>query len=390
MDTEKLKLFIDGRKGLISRAREACKDATDIVWVHSASFGEFEESRPIVEAIRRDYPEKKILLTFFSPSGYEHFKNWKGADWVFYLPLDTPLSAARWLDAIHPSKVIISVSDYWLNMLAEIRRRGIDHYVVSVHMTGNYSYFKWYGALHRIAFRGFTSMIVKNRETEALLRGIGVENVVVAGDPRMDRVLAIRDEQWSDPVVDRWCGGRKVFVAGSTLPDEDDEMMIALSNSHPSDKFLIIPHEIGWEEVNHIAESIKGKVAIYSQWKDGDEDAQVLIVNKVGMLARLYRYGFAAYVGSGFCGRSPHSVIEPACYGMPVAFGPDYKLNTHCTALVALGAGFGFPGPDSFGAWYDRIVAEEDYLAGISAKAREYCESGRGAARQIEDIIFGR
>jgi len=389
MDREKIRKFIDGRKGLIDRISEACKDSEGIVWVHSPSFGEFEESRPVIETLKKERPETKVLLTFFSPSGYEHFKNYQYADWVFYLPLDTKRNARRFLDAVRPSKVIISVSDYWLNFLAEIRRRKIDHYIVSVHMVPEYSYFKWYAFPWRKAFRGFTSMIVKDQSTADLLAGVGVKNVQVIGDPRLDRVLSVKDEEWSDPIVDKWVSnGGKVFVAGSTLNDQDDEMMIALANAHPEDKFLIIPHEIDMDEARHIADSVKQKAAIYTEWSDADADAQVLIVNKIGMLAKLYRYGFASYVGSGFSGYSPHSVIEPACYGMPVAFGPIYDHNAHCVALVEAGAGFAFADFESFDNWYCRLKSDSDYLADVSKIALDYCEAGRGASERILSIIF--
>ena len=380
----KTRKFIDGRRGQFPRIEAACRGQHGIVWVHSASYGEFEEVRPVVAALRAAKPEVKILVTFFSPSGYEYLKDDPIADWVFYIPIDTRRNARRFLDAVRPEKVIISISDYWLNFLHELRSRGIDTYLTSARYEPDMFYFKPLGFVYRDAFRTcFKRIFVRDKQSLDLLEGIGATNAVLMGDPRLDRVLEIAAEPWSDPVVDAWAGGRKVFVAGSTLPDEDDELMIALANAHPSDKFMIIPHEIDRKQIDHLRASIAGGCSLYTE---GGGDSQVLIVDTVGMLSRLYRYGFASYVGAGFDG-GPHSVIEPAAYGIPVSYGPEFGPQYHCQLLIDCGAACSVGTASEMCVWYDKLVSDNDFLLRSGAAARDYCVSGSDVARRIAQEI---
>jgi len=384
--SEKTKLFIKGRKGLIPSIRESLKEVSNpIVWVHSPSYGEFEEVRPVITSMRQRCPEYKFLVTFFSPSGYEPLKNDPIADWVFYMPIDTPRNASAFLDAVHPTKVIFAIADFWLFFLKELKKRKIETYLVSGRFQEGMSYFKPVGRPYIKAFReSFTKLIVNTEESVRVLKAHGVDNCVVFGDPRMDRVLDIASQAWSDPIIDQWCEGRKVFVGGSTLPGEDDEMMIALANAYPEDKFLIVPHESGKEELEYLQLSIKGKTALYS---DPDPDAQVLIVNTVGILARSYRYGFAAYVGSGFDG-GPHSIIEPASYGIPVAYGPEFGPVWHCQCMIDCGAGISVSTAQEILDWYKTLKDDPQKLEASGKAAREYCEKGRGATEKIIDVII--
>ena len=387
----KMRLFVNGRKGLIEKAGSACRDAGDVIWFHAASYGEFEEARPVIEETRRRYPSSRILLTFFSPSGYEHMKNYSKVDWVFYLPMDTPRAMRRFVDAVHPSKVIFTIGEYWFNLLHELKKRNIDTCIMSVYMPQDSPYLKWYGAPFRRIYRTvYRTVITQSASTAELLRGMGLRDVRHIGDARFDRVLSIAAEDWHDTLVEAWAGGRKVFVAGSTCPGADDNMIIALANSHPDDKFLIVPHDPDPSQVAAIVAGIRGKSAVYTEWEGRPEapDCNVLIVNKVGSLSRLYRYGFAAYVGAGFDTDCPHSVIEPAAYGMPVTFGPRYGRNLHCVEMVEIGCGFGFSDPESLCAWYDKIISEPEYLRSTSMTAGKYCQSGKGATSLIMDSIF--
>lgn len=384
MLSEKARKFIDGRRGEFAAIKAALEgNVNPVVWVHCASYGEFEEVRPVVEEFRKIRPDRKIFLTFFSPSGYEHFKNDPLADYVFYLPIETPLNVKRFLDLVRPEKMILSISDFWPGFLHGLRRRGIPAYLSSACFTPGMTYFKPQGYIYRDLFRRcFRKIIVRDEGSLQLMEGIGVKNAMIVGDPRMDRVLEIAAEPWSDPIVDKWASGRKVFVAGSTLRDEDEIVTCDLANAHPDDKFLIIPHEIGAEEVNGILSGIKGSCAVYSRFKDGDESAQVLIVDKVGMLSRLYRYGFAAYVGSGFdC--SPHSIIEPAAYGIPVSYGPKFGSYRHCQGLIDAGGGISISNSEELSKWYDSLVSDPAVLEAAGSAARKYCVDGSGVASKI-------
>ncbi|MCQ2115722.1 MAG: 3-deoxy-D-manno-octulosonic acid transferase [Bacteroidales bacterium] len=387
----KIKLFLDGRRNLFKRMEAAIAGAENIVWFHTASYGEFEEARPVIEATRREHPEYRILLTFFSPSGYEPRKNWPGADWVFYLPLDTKRNARRFLDIVRPVKAVFTIGEFWLNFLGELRKRRIDTYIMSVRVTPDSAYMKWYGHPYRKAFRSsYKCMLVQKEETAELLRGIGVPDVRITGDPRLDRVLAIKEEDWNEPLVEKWLGGQKAFVAGSTCPKEDDDVCIELVNAHPGDKFLYVPHETDIEPIKDIISRINGRCVLYSEADKTEdiEDAQVLIIDKVGMLARLYRYGWAAFVGAGFITDEPHSVIEPAAYGLPVATGPHYGHNLHMVELVRLGAARGISDGKEICNWYDEMKNDPALLEKRSRTASDYCASGRGATDAIMKVIF--
>ena len=389
MSSAKLRKFVDGRKGLLDRISEECRGCGNIVWFHAASYGEFEEARPVVERLRKADPDARILVTFFSPTGYEAFRNYPAADWVFYLPLDTRRNARRFMEAVRPSKLVISISDFWFNFIYEAFRKNVDVYVISAFFPERSFYFKWYGFPYRRMFRKcFRHIFVKDNRTLELLRAEGIDSVSRVGDPRMDRVIEIASEDWHDAIVEEWCRGSKVFVGGSILPGEDEELIAALANSHPGDKFLIVPHEVDNRSVQHLRSLLEVPSSLYSECGGTPVRTNVLIVDTVGILSRLYRYGWGAYIGSGFTKYSPHSVIEPAVYGMPVVFGPIYDHNTHCGALIAEGGGFSVPGVTDFLAWYDRMKSDESRLASASRASLEYCMSARGAAEEILREIF--
>lgn len=383
---EKIKKFIIGRCGQMKKIGASCRSVENIVWVHSPSYGELEEVRPVLAWMRKIHPEYKFLFTFFSPSGYEHLKNDAAADFVYYMPLDTPWNAKWFLSAVRPVKIIICIADFWPCFLREQHRRGIETYLVSGRFNARMSYFGIFGKPFRYCFKYcFTKLFVNTTESAEVLGANGIDNYVVTGDPRMDRVLALASEEWNDPVVDAWVGGKKVFVAGSTLPGEDAALVSRLADAHPSDKFLIVPHEVGEAEVMRLRALFKGRTALYTD-DIVDNGAQVLIVNKVGLLSRLYRYGSMAYVGAGFDG-APHSIIEPAAYGIPVCYGPEFGPVWHCARMIDDGAGFCVHDAAELCSLYDRMKSDSSMLASAGEAARRYCEKGGGVAEKIAKII---
>lgn len=422
--SEKTRQFVRGRRGLQARIAAACEGVENIVWVHSPSYGEFEEARPVLAALRVAHPEYKFLVTFFSPSGYEHLKDDPAADFVFYMPLDGPVAARRFLDSVRPVRAIFCIADFWLFFLNELRRRGVPTYLVSARFNAGMTYFKAVGRPYLRAFRRcFTRIFVSNVESFEVLQAHGVCNVSLMGDPRMDRVLSVAAEEWSDPVVSAWafgtasefcsspcpCTCAKVFVAGSVLPDMDSVLVSSLANAHPADKFLVVPHEVDRASVERLAGMFVGRVALYSEASasssgSGDYSAlcaaQVLIVDVVGLLSRLYRYGFMAYVGAGFDG-APHSVIEPAAYGIPVCFGPQFGPVWHCQKMIDAGAAFSVRSVEEIEQLYSAVegcAASDANLppavegcAGLvqkaGAAARAYCLAGSGVAVRIAEII---
>jgi len=393
MNTKKIKLFFQGRKGLLPKIEAACASHQDIIWFHVASYGEFEEARPVIEATRRRFPERKILMTVFSPSVYEPMKDYPQVDWVFYLPLDTPWNARRFLDAVRPAKAIFNIGEHWPFLLHELRRRGIETYIMSVRMEKDSPYRRWYGWMQRrILQQCYRCVMVQNEESLRLLKELGVPEVRVVGDARVDRVVKVCRQQWSDPIVDCWCDGVKVFVAGSTYPAED-KMLLEVANAHPETKMLIIPHELDPSEVDAILAKAQNGAVRYTDYvgKKADDrllGAQILVVDTVGMLSRLYRYGFAAFVGGGLTGPMPHSVIEPAAYGIPVAFGPRYDRELHCKDLAALEAGFPVTNQQELEFFYEKSLGDRAFLDRTGRAAAEYCRNSSGATDAIMKIIF--
>jgi 3-deoxy-D-manno-octulosonic-acid transferase len=393
MNIEKLKLFIKGRKGLLPKIEAAVKGNLDIIWFHVPSYGEFEEARPVIEATRARFPEGKILLTFFSPTGFIPLQHYDKVDWVFYIPLDTPWDMKRFLDAVRPSKVIFTITDFWPVMMNMLRRRKIDTYIMSVHVEPDSYHLSWWDFNYRQIMRNcYNCVMVRDQMSYDVLTKLGVPKVKITGDPRLDRVADILKEPWSNPVVDAWCKGKKVFMAGSTFPAED-EMMLKIANSHPDQKIMIIPHETDPKEVDAILAQAQHGAVRYTDYegKEPDEkllNAQILVINTVGMLARLYRYGFASLIGGGFTDNMPHSVVEPAVFGMPISFGPVYGRESHCRNLTALGAAFPVKDQQELEAYFDRCISDHEFVEKAAAISKDYVLSSTGATHTIVDTIF--
>ena len=390
MNTAKLKLFFQGRKGLLQRIEAACRGEQDIIWFHVASFGEFEEARPVIEATRARFPDRRILLTVFSPSVYEPMKHYKEVDWVFYLPLDTPRNVRRFLDAVRPSKAIFNIGEHWPFLLNELRRRKVETYIMSVRIEPDSPYFKWYGFLQRQILRQcYRCVMVHNESSRLLLEKMGVPVVTVVGDARVDRVVQVSEQPWENPIVEAWSEGKKVFIGGSTYGMED-RMLVSIANAHPESKFMIVPHELGEAEVQDILTASRHGAIRYTDCREADKDlakAQILVVNTVGMLSRLYRYGYACYVGGGIEGPMPHSVVEPASFGLPVAFGPRFRRELHCVDLHAMGAGFPVGTEQELAAFYEK-AQDPTFLQSTGAIAQKYTRDSAGATDAIMKLIF--
>ena len=381
----KARLWCEGRKGLTERLQRAIGDAEHIVWVHSSSLGEFEQGRPIVDYIRAHYPDYKILLTFFSPSGYEMRKNYPNADYVFYIPVDTRRKVRQFLDAVKPEVAIFVKNEFWLNMLAELRRRNIRTYLASAIFRRNSIFFNPVGDIWRKALHSFDTLFVQDEGSKALLAEIGVENVVVAGDTRFDRVSAIAEHAEKVEIVEQFKGDKRLFVAGSTWgPDED--ILLPLINENPDIKFVIAPHEMDESRIERLLREVKGGAVRYTQLPSDFADKQVLVLDTIGLLSRVYGSAEWAYVGGGF-GVGIHSTLEAAVYGMPVAFGTNYRKFREACDLIALGAGRSVRSAEELKVWFDELKSDKDYLARLSALAKVYVGQHRGATEKIVNEI---
>ena len=356
------------------------------IWFHAASLGEFEQGRPLIEEIRKKYPSYKILQTFFSPSGYEVRKDYKGADIVCYLPLDTKRNVKRFLDLANPCMAFFVKYEFWKNYLAELQSRNIPVYSVCSIFRKEQIFFKWYGRSYRNVLKTFTHLFVQNAESVDLLSGIGVNQTSIVGDTRFDRVVEIKNQSKELDLVRIFKGNAMVLVAGSSwAPDED--IFIPYFNSHPEIKLIIAPHVISENHLGEIMGKLKRKAVRYTQADEKSiESAECLIIDCYGLLSSIYRYGEISYVGGGF-GVSIHNTLEAAVYGIPVIFGPNNKKFMEAQALKQNGAGFEIHGKDDFDRLMDRFLTDNNSLNIASKKADEYVTSNVGALDKIMSIV---
>lgn len=385
----KAKQWVEGRRGIFEDMARKINKADRVIWLHVASLGEFEQGRPIIEQIRKEHPEYKILLTFFSPSGYEIRKNYEGADYIFYLPIDTPLNVKRFLDIAHPEIAIFVKYEFWLNYLYELKARNVRTFVISAIFRADSVFFKWYGSRWRQALDSYEQIFVQNEESQALLHKIGFDNVIIAGDTRFDRVAAIAQAAKKIDIVERFKADSRLFVAGSTWgPDED--ILQELINSNPDIKFVIAPHEMNEGRIGKIIEATKGGAIRYTQCNEQTtfDGTQVLILDTVGILSSVYGYALWSYIGGGF-GVGIHNTLEAATFALPIAFGPNYKKFKEARDMVALGVATKVESAEELQRWFTPLRDNEQTLRQVSTTAKEYTSKHQGATSLIMKIVFG-
>jgi len=383
----KAKLWTTGRKAVFERMSRAMSPSDRVVWIHVASLGEFEQGRPLMEQIRKQYPEFKILLTFFSPSGYEVRKNYEGADYIFYMPIDTPRNVRRFLDIARPEIAVFVKYEFWLNYLRQLKARGVKTYVISSIFRRNSIFFRSYGFLWRRALDTFDQIFVQNDESRDLLHGIGFDNVIVAGDTRFDRVAAIAGAVKRIDTIETFKGDAPLFVAGSTWkPDED--ILLELIAENPRIKFVIAPHEMDEARINRIETQTCGRAVRYTQC-DAQSLAQshVLILDTVGILASVYRYASWAYIGGGF-GVGIHNTLEAATFALPIAFGPNYTKFKEARDMVAIGAATKVESAEELKRWFAPLRDDSVLRAKVSSTAKDYTVKNQGATSLIMRIAF--
>ncbi len=386
---EKASKFREGRHGLFELLDEKVEKGGKYVWVHAASLGEFEQGRPIIEKIRRIRPEYKIILTFFSPSGYEVRKNYEGADIVCYMPLDTSWNAEKFLDIVNPSYAIFVKYEFWMNYISGLKKRSVPTYIVSAIFRPEQVFFKWYGGWYRKVLHCFNHLFVQNQASLDLLSSVGVHNASLTGDTRFDRVADIAAQSKELPVVSAFKGDSKVIVAGSSWP-KDEDIICAYFNEHPEVKMVLAPHEIHQAHLDSIVSKLKRPYVFY---KDADEaaaaKADCLIINCFGLLSSIYKYGEVAYVGGGF-GVGIHNTLEAAVYGMPVLFGPNYTRFQEAVDMVERGAAFPVSKSEEYYTLMDDLLRDgSESLHNASDHAAAYVREKCGATDKILKEIFG-
>ena len=356
------------------------------IWFHAASLGEFEQGRPLIERIRKEYPQYKILQTFFSPSGYEVRKNYDGADIVCYLPIDTPSNVKKFIDLVNPCMVFFVKYEFWQNYLNALSKRGVPVYSVSSIFRPGQIFFRWYGKSYQQVLKTFAHLFVQNEESKQLLAEIGVKNTTVVGDTRFDRVLDICAAAKQLPLVQKFKGDALTFVAGSSWgPDED--IFIKYFNTHPEMKLIIAPHVVNDGHLKEIESKLQRSCIRYTKaTEENVEQADCLIIDCYGLLSSIYRYGEISYIGGGF-GVGIHNVLEAAVYGIPVIFGPNNKKFREAQHLLANKGGFEINGYEDFEQLMNKFLADEAYLKQSGQAAGDYVKGNAGAMDKIMSNI---
>ena len=361
----------------------------EYVWIHASSLGEFEQGRPLIEMIKRERPAYKILLTFFSPSGYEVRKNYKEADVICYLPFDKPRLVERFLDLAKPAMAIFVKYEFWGNYLHSLKRRNIPTYIISSIFRKKQIFFKPWGGMFRGMLRCFDHIFVQDKESQQYLAKIGISSVTVAGDTRFDRVTDILEGCKSFPIIAKFVENSEftLMIGSSWEPDED--IVIPYFNAHPEMKLIIAPHEFDAARLQNLIGKISRPTKLYSQASEENVvDCDCLVLDCFGILSSCYRYADAAYIGGGF-GAGIHNVNEAAVYGVPVIFGPNYGKFREAHELIACGGGFSITGKSEFNDVMNRMLTDKEFLAKRGKIAGDYIHSRLGATKQIFSYIFG-
>lgn len=383
----KARLWVRGRKDIFQKMAAEIHPDAKIVWFHAASLGEFEQGRPVIEAFRVASPQYKILVTFFSPSGYEIRKNYQGADYIFYLPMDTPRNVRRFMAIVRPQIAVFIKYEFWINYLTAMKQAGTKLYLISSIFRPGQIFFRPYGGVFRQALDAFQHIFVQNEESLQLLKRIGRKQASVAGDTRFDRVYAIASQAKSLPVIERFAAGAPVFIAGSTWPP-DEELLLTLIHRYPGVKFIIAPHEIDSDRIDKLCERIKRPVLCYTQLTPESklEETGVLFIDTIGILSSVYRYARWGYIGGGF-GAGIHNTLEAATFGLPLAFGPRYEKFKEALDLVKLGGATSVTDAASLDQWFSALYENPQKTVTCGEICRKYVLDHKGATQQIMNEI---
>ncbi len=386
---QKAKLWTRGRRNIFNALENAITPGSPVIWMHCASLGDFEQGRPLIERIKKDYPRYRILLTFFSPSGYEVRKDYAGADWVFYLPMDGPRNARRFLEIVKPSLVIFVKYEFWYYYLKNIKYRNIPLVLVSALFRKDMSFFKWYGGIQRKILSRFDHLFVQDESSKKLIDGIGLGSICsISGDTRFDRVKEIAEQGRMLPLIESFTGNAKTIVAGSTWPDDEETLQNALNIvNDPSLKLIIAPHEINESHLTELKKLFPQAILYSELAKGGSSVSNILIIDNIGMLAHLYKYGKITYVGGGLRKSGVHNVLEPAVYGKVVLFGPNYTKYSEAVGLIQSGGALSFYDEKRDGVMLAELLGalltdNEEYHR-RSRMAAEFVGSRLGATSRI-------
>lgn len=336
----KAKLWVNGRKNIFRKLKTSLDPHAKIAWFHVASLGEFEQGRPVIEGFKQRYPHYKILLTFFSPSGYEVRKNYIGADYIFYLPIDTASNAQQFIEIVKPQLAFFVKYEFWINYINALHAKQISIYSISSIFRRDQIYFKSYGSFYADALKKIAFFFVQNEESKDLLQSIGIKNTMISGDTRFDRVTQNAASVKAIPLIEKFKQGNPILIAGSTWPKDEELLLELILQTKTNYKFIIAPHQIQPTKIDELVQKLNGKAIRFSQANESNiSTANVMIIDNVGMLTSIYQYGSIAYVGGGF-GTGIHNILEPSVFMMPVLFGPNYHKFQEAHDLLKIKAAF--------------------------------------------------
>jgi len=382
---KKAGLWVAGRRNLLQKIKEAGLANTSAIWMHVSSLGEFEQGRPLLEEIRKKYPKYKIILTFFSPSGYEIRKNYEGADYIFYLPNDGPLNARRFIDTIQPEIAIFVKYDFWYFYMRYLNMKRIPVFLISAVFRPGQLFFKWYGAWYRKLLTRFTHIFVQDKPSADLLKGIHYNSFDIAGDTRIDRVAGIALKSLPNSKVEAFKNEEPLIVVGSTWPQDEEILLHWYKGISARWKLIIAPHNVEEDNINRLCQNIGISYQLYSKFenkKTARSEARILIIDNIGLLSSLYRYADIAYIGGAF-GKGLHNILEPATFGIPVIFGPKYHKFSEAVAMVQCKAAFSVKNGQELEHTLNELIHDEDKRKGAGIKASVYVKTNEGATQKV-------
>ncbi|MQP51786.1 MULTISPECIES: 3-deoxy-D-manno-octulosonic acid transferase [unclassified Flavobacterium] len=400
----KMKLFVDGRKSVFQTLADKIQTSDKTIWFHAASLGEYEQGLPVIEAIKQQFPTHKIVVTFFSPSGYEVRKNNTVADVTVYLPLDTISNAKQFIELVHPEMVFFIKYEYWPNYLNELKKQHIKTYLISGILRENQAFFKWYGGFYRNALKTFDYFFVQNESSKNLLQSIGFNNVKVSGDTRFDRVVSILERDNSLDFIEQFKNlgsarldknvnlKSKIVVIGSSWPKDESLLVNYINQSSDDVKFIIAPHNIKQEQIQELKNSISKKTILFSDVETrliaSLQEYNVFIIDTIGILTKIYSYADIAYVGGGLGTSGLHNILEPATFGVPVVIGPNYSHFTEATALVNMEGCISIQNQTELNEAFDLLLHNEDERLEKGHICSTFVQMNKGATQTIMNHIL--
>lgn len=389
----KMKLFVDGRKTVFQTLTDKIQTSDKTIWFHAASLGEYEQGLPVIEAIKQQFLSHKIIVTFFSPSGYEVRKNNTVADVTVYLPLDTISNAKEFIELVHPEMAFFIKYEYWPNYLNELKNQNIKTYLISGILRENQAFFKWYGGFYRNALKTFEFFFVQNESSKKILQSIGFHNVKVSGDTRFDRVVSILERDNALDFIEQFKDNKTTIVIGSSWPKDESLLVNYINQSSDNVKFIIAPHNIKSEQIQELKNAISKKTILFSAVETRLiasllQENNVFIIDTIGILTKIYSYADIAYVGGGFGNPGVHNILEPATFGVPVVIGPNYSHFTEATALVNMEGCISIQNQTQLNEAFDLLLHNEDERLEKGHICSTFVQMNQGATKTIMNHIL--